>query len=254
MASSVISHCSAVSPFAVELALEQIAPGDFELLVLGVAGKLDDLHAVAHGAGNGIEHVGGGDEHDLREIEGDAEIVVAKGRVLLRVEHLEQRRRRIAVEAGAELVDLVEHHHRIARAGLADRLDDVARQGADIGAPMPPDLGFVVHAAEAQPNEFAAGRLGDALPERGLADARRADETQNRALAFGIELAHREIFEDAPLDLRQTVMVLIQDAARLRDVDVFGVELRPRQLDQPVQIGRGSSRIRAKLRACARGA
>src|SRR6516164_8192012 len=48
-----------------ELALEQIAPGDFELFVLGVSGQLDDLHAVAHGAGNGIEHVGGRDEHHL---------------------------------------------------------------------------------------------------------------------------------------------------------------------------------------------
>src|SRR5262249_37943973 len=119
-----------------ELALEQVAPGDFELFVLGVTGKLDDLHAVAHGAGNGIEHVGGRDEHHLREIEGDAEIIVTKRRVLLGIEHLEQRGRRIAVEADAELVDLVEHHQGIARSGLADRLDDVARQRADIGTPM----------------------------------------------------------------------------------------------------------------------
>ena len=220
-----------------ELALEQIALCDLELFVLGVTGKLDDLHAVAHRAGNGVEHVGGRDEHDLREVEGHGEIVVAKGRVLLRVEHLEQRRRRIAVEAGAELVDLVEHHHRIAGAGLADRLDDVAGKGADVGAPMPSDLGLVVHAAETEPDEFAAGRPGDALPERGLADAGRADETQNRALAFGIELAHREIFEDAPLDLRQSVVVLVQDPARFGDVDSVGVELRPRQIDQPVEIG-----------------
>src|SRR3989442_12589632 len=61
-----------------ELALEQIAPGDFELFVLGVTGKLDDLHAVAYGAGNGIEHVGGRDEHHLREFEGHAEIIVAE--------------------------------------------------------------------------------------------------------------------------------------------------------------------------------
>jgi hypothetical protein len=43
----------------------------------GVLGALDDLHAVAHGAGNGIEPVGGGDEHHLGEIEGNAEIIVA---------------------------------------------------------------------------------------------------------------------------------------------------------------------------------
>src|SRR5262249_36673192 len=134
------------------------------------------------------------------EIEGHAEVIVAKRRVLLGVQHLEQRGCRIAVEADTELVDLVEHHHGIARSGLADRLDDVARQRADIGAPMPSDLGFVVHAAEAQPHELAAGGPRDALPERGLAHAGRADEAQNRALAVGIELAHREIFENTPLD------------------------------------------------------
>src|SRR6516225_3152183 len=224
-------------PVRFELALEEIAPGDLELFVLGIARKLDDLHAVAHGAGNGIEHVGGRDEHHLREIEGDTEIVVAEGRVLLGVQHLEQRGRRIAVEADAELVDLVEHHHGIARSGLADRLDDVTGQGADIGAPMPPDLGFVVHAAEAQPNELAAGGARDALPERGLAHAGRADEAQNRALAVGIELAHREIFENAPLDLGKPVMILIQDATRLADVDGVGVEFRPGQIDEPIQIG-----------------
>ena len=168
---------------------------------------------------------------------GNREVVVAERRVLLRVEHFEQRRGRIAVEAGAELVHLVQHHHGIARAGLADRLDDVARHRADVGAAMAADLGLVVHAAEAQAHELAAGRARDALPERRLADARRADEAQDRALALRIELAHREIFEDAPLDLGEAVMVLVEDAARFRDVDRLGIELRPRQLDQPIEIG-----------------
>ena len=190
----------------------------------------------------------------LRQVEGDAEIVVAEGRVLLGVEHLEQRRGRIAVEAGAELVHLVEHHHRVARAGLADRLDDVAGQRADIGAAVAADLGLVVHAAEAEPRELAAGRARDALAERGLADAGRADEAQDRALALGIELAHREIFEDAPLDLRQAVVVLVEDAARLGDVDRVRAELRPGQLDQPVEIGADHAVFGARPRACARAA
>ena len=80
------------------------------------------------------------------------------------------------MKAGAELVDLVEHHHGIARSRLADRLDDVSRQRADIGAPMASDLRLVVHAAEAQADELAPGRARDALSERGLAHARRPDE------------------------------------------------------------------------------
>ena len=85
--------------------------------------------------------------------------------------------------AGAELVHLVEHHHRIALAGLADRLDDVARQRADIGAAVAADFGLIMHAAETQPHEFAARRARNALAERGLADAGRTDEAQDRALA-----------------------------------------------------------------------
>ena len=51
---------------------------------------------------------------------GTREIIVAERVVLLGVEHFEQRRAGIALNAGAELVDLVEHHDAIARAGLAD--------------------------------------------------------------------------------------------------------------------------------------
>ena len=44
----------------------------------------------------------------LRQVEGHAQVVVAEGVVLLGVQHLEQRRRRIAADVGAQLVDLVE--------------------------------------------------------------------------------------------------------------------------------------------------
>ena len=102
---------------------------------------------------------------------------------------------------------------------------------------MAPDLGLVMHAAERQPHEFAAHGPGDRLAERGLAHAGRADEAQDRALAIGLQLAHREIFEDALLDLGQAVMVLVEDAAGFGDVDLLVGQLRPGQLDQPIEIG-----------------
>ena len=190
-----------------------------------------------------------------RQIERHRQIVVAEGRVLLRIEHLEQRRRRVAVEAaGAELVDLVEHHHAVARPDLAQVLDDVARQRADVGAAMAADLRLVVHAAQAHAHELAPGRPRDALAERGLAHAGRADEAQDRALARGIELAHREKLEDAPLDLLQPVMVLVEDAPRLGDVDRRRAARRPRAARSASRDRCGSSSIRPRLRACARGA
>ncbi len=137
----------------------------------------------------------------------------------------------------AELVDLVEHHHAVARARLADRLDDVAGQGADVGAPVAADLGFVVHAAEADAHELAAHGAGDRLAERGLADAGRPGEAQDRRLAVRRELAHREIFDDAALDLLEAEMVGVEDAPRLGDVDRLLLGQRPGQFDQPVEIG-----------------
>ena len=125
--------------------------------------------------------VRGGDEQHLREVERHLEVVIAERRVLLGVEHLEQRRRRIAAEVGADLVDLVEHEHRVARARAAQALDDAARQRADVGAPVAADLRLVAHAAERDAHELAPERARDRAAERGLADAGRPDEAQDRA-------------------------------------------------------------------------
>src|SRR6185312_16205262 len=177
------------------------------------------------------------DEHHRREIEGHAQIGVAEGRVLLGIENLEECRRGVALDAGPELVDLVEHHHAVAGAGFADALDDVAGERADIGAAMAADLGLVMDATQAHADEFAAGGAGDALAERGLADARRTDEAQDRALAAGLQLLHGQVFEDAALHLRQAEMILFEDASRLGDVDGALAGHRPGQLDEPVEIG-----------------
>src|SRR4029079_13592687 len=107
----------------------------------------------------------------------------------------------ITLDAATELVDLVQHHHAVARARLADRLDDIAGKRADIGAPVSPDLGLVMHAAEADAHEFAVHRACDRLPERGLAHAGRPDEAQDRSLSLWCQLSHRQIFDDPPFDL-----------------------------------------------------
>ena len=153
-------HLLGLQAVRLELAAHQVTPRDLDLLFLGVAGELDDLHAVAQRARDGVELVGRGDEQHLRQVERHVEVVVAEGRVLLRVEHLEQGRCRVAVDAAAELVDLVEHQHRVARAGLAQRLDDAAGHRADVGAAMSADLRLVVHAAEARALELAARARG----------------------------------------------------------------------------------------------
>ena len=132
--------------------------------------------------------VGRREEQHVGQVEVDLEVVVAERVVLRRVEHLEQRRRRVAAVVGADLVDLVEQHDRVHRARLADRADDAAGQRADVGAPVAADLGLVAHAAEGDADELAAQRPGDRLAQRRLADAGRADQRQHRAGAPAADL------------------------------------------------------------------
>ena len=126
----------------------------------------------------------------------------------------------IAAEIGAELVDLVEHHDRIARAGLAQLGDDPAGHRADVGAAVAADVGLVAHAAQRDADELSAHRFGDRFAERRLADARRADEAEDRAAAVGLELADGQIFDDPPLDLVQVVVIAVEDLPRLVQVEL----------------------------------
>ena len=167
-------------PGQLDLARQQVALGDEDLLVLGVAVEADELHAVEQRRRDGVGDVGRGDEDDVAEVEVDLEVVVAERVVLCRVEHLEQRSRRVATpSAGAQLVDLVEQHDRVHRTGFDHRPGDAARLAADVGATVTADLGLVAHATQRHAHELATHRPGDGLAEAGLADTGRPDEGQH---------------------------------------------------------------------------
>ena len=90
------------------------------------------------------------------QVEGHAQVVVAERIVLLGIEHFQQRRRRDRPCTPAPSLSISSSiMTQIARAGLADGLNDVARQRADVGAPMPADFRLVMHAAQAHAHELA---------------------------------------------------------------------------------------------------
>src|SRR5207253_10222788 len=124
-----------------------------------------------------------------------------------------------------------------ARLGAADRLDDAARQRANVGAAVAADLRLVVHTTERDALELAPGGARDRLAERGLAHPRRPDEAQDRALAVRVELLHREVLEDAALELLEVVVVLVERLARFPDTDGLELRVAPRQLREPFQVG-----------------
>ncbi len=146
-----------------DLLRKQIAARDVRLLVLGVPGQPDDLHAVEQRRRD-VERVRSADEHHLGKIEVDFQVVVAERRVLLGIEHFEQRRGRVPAEIHRHLVDFVEQVQRIADPGPRHVLHDLAGHRADVGAAVAADLRLVTHAAERHADELAVGRPRDALP------------------------------------------------------------------------------------------
>ena len=190
---------------------DEVGEGDPQLLLLGVAHQFQDLHAVPQGGRNGVQQVGGGDEHHFGEIKTHVQVMVGKGVILFRVQHLQEGRGGVAVEIGADLVHFIQNEHRVVGAGPAHALDDAAGQGPHVGAAVPPDLGFVPHPPQGEAHELAPQGAGNGAPQGGLAGPRRPHETEDRTLHVRLQPAHRQIFQDALLHLLQVIVVFIQD-------------------------------------------
>ena len=94
---------------------------------------------------------------------------------------------------------------------------------------MTADLGLVVDAAQADTDELASQRLGDALAQRGLAGSRGAGETEDRTLHVLLELADRQILEDSVLDLLEVVVIVIEHLAGAAEVQTISARLGPGQ-------------------------
>ena len=213
----------------------QVIARDRQLFGLDVAGQADDLHAIAQRLGDAAEVVGGADEQHAREVDAHVEVMVEEVLVLFRVQHLKQRRGRIALVADRQLVDFIEQDHRIHRAAAAQRLHQLAGQGADVGAAVALDLGLVAHAAKREAEELPPQVARDRLPDRGLAGAGRADQGDDAAAAILLQSAHGAKLDDALLDLVEAVVVLVEAGAQPAEIKVVGGVLAPRQVGQPFQ-------------------
>src|SRR5579859_1167156 len=102
---------------------------------------------------------------------------------------------------------------------------------------MAADLGFVAHAADREPDERALERSCDRLAERRLADARRPDEAEDLPGRVVSELRDREMLDDPLLHLLEVEVILVQDLACVREIEVVGRRPSPRQRRDPVEVG-----------------
>ena len=217
----------------------EILPGDGLFLHVAVTGQFQYLHAVEQRPGNAFQGVGGGDEQHLGKVVGEVQVVVAELPVLFRIQNLHQCGGRVAPEVAPELVDLVEHQNGVGDAGPAHTLENAARHGADIGAAVTAQFGFIVQAAEAHALELPAHRTGDGLPQRGLADARRPDEAEYRRVGVRIQLHHGQGFENALLDVFEPVMVFVEYHAGVFEVELILGLLAPGQFGDEFQVPPG---------------
>ena len=205
-------HVLVAEPRLLELTRNQILLRDLRLLALRVARELDDFHSVEQRARDVLNEIGGRDEQHFAQVERYSEIVIGEVVVLRRIEHLEQRARRIALERHAELVDFVEQEDGILRARLLHALNDATGHRADVGAPVAADVGLVARAAERDADVLASERTRDRLRDRRLADARRSDEEQDRSLRHRaglrlLRIGDRPVSSSAVAELRRRVFL-----------------------------------------------
>ena len=80
-------------------------------------------------------------------------------------------------------------------------MQDFARQRADISAAMALDFGLVAHSAQTETIKFAIQSVGHRPPNRGFADARWADQQNNRTTDLPFQCADRQKFDDTILNV-----------------------------------------------------
>ncbi len=162
--------------------------------------------------------------------------MVRERAVLFGVEDLEEGACRVPRVRVGELVDLVEDEDGVLRPGPLHALDDPPGKRPDVGPPVPPDLRLVLDPAEADPDVLPAEGVGDALSEARLPGAGRACKEEDRALFLLFEFHDRQVLDDPLLDFLKTVVVAVEHAPGLLNIDRLLLLDRPGQVEQEVKV------------------
>src|SRR2546423_7145550 len=99
---------------------------------------------------------------------------------------------------------------------------------------MAANLRLVTHATQRHAHELAAERSRDRPTKRSLSYARRSDQAENLAIESPDERHDGNEVEYSVLDLVETVVVGIENAACMGDIQHFVGALGPRNGDDPV--------------------
>ena len=209
---------------------------DLQLLRGRIALELNHLHTVQQRPRNGLRGVCRADEHDVRKIIGHIHVMIRKGLVLLRIQHLQKRCARVSVIGAGQLVHLIQHHHRIGHAGLLNAVQNTSRHRAQVGSPVSPDVCLVPHTAQAHPDILPSQGLRDGFADAGFAGTRRTHEEKDGARLGLLQVHHRNLLNDPVLHLPEGKMILIQDLFCLIQIDFLRLRLLPVQLRHELQV------------------
>src|SRR5262249_21986148 len=137
--------------------------------------------------------------------------VIPERVVLRRIKNFEQRCGWVATKITSQFVHLVQHQYRVAHPHPTYGLEDTPRQCPNIRAPVAAQFRFIVYTSQGKTLETSPQGASNGMPQTGLANARRSHKTQNGTFGCGLELHHRQVFDDAIFDVLETEVILIED-------------------------------------------
>ena len=141
-------HVFLLQAVLLHLFRNEVTASDFNLLFGDVTAHFNQLHTVEQRRWDGAQVVGRSDEHDVRQVVVNVNVIVVERVVLFRVEHFQHGRARVAMAIAAQLINLIQNDDRIRCFRFDQALDDTSRHGTDVRLAVTADFGFIVHATQ----------------------------------------------------------------------------------------------------------
>ena len=162
--------------------------------------------------------------------------MVQKFAVLLRIQHFQQRRGRVALVGSTHLVYFIQHDHRVGNIHVLECLDQFARHGTNVSASMALDLRLVPHTAQAEAVKLAPQGIGDRATDTGLTDPGWTHQQQYRAVDTALEVAHCKKFNNSLFDVLKPVMVVVKLLPGVGQIKIVIGKDTPGDGTDPVEI------------------
>ena len=199
----------------------QVIAGNREFFGSGIRMKINDLHTVQQGTLDRFQTVCRCNEHTIGKVDRQFHEIIAERLILLSVQNLQHGRCGISAHIMCHLIDFVKKNQRIVCLRLDQRIDDSTGHGSYISFSVSADLRFIVNTAERYAYEFAVGCSCNGGRDGRFTRSGRTDKTNNLSAEIGIQFQCRQVFNDSFLDLRQALVIVVQNFLNLGNIQSF---------------------------------